>query len=451
MTEIKARAIHLLLLSAGLAVAGCNGCGHPPVQPPQAEDILPLFEAKEETPAASGGSQARSLDLYVDASGSMRGFVKRPESVFRNALSSLLDRASTSGYKLSVHGFADQVSKPLGNIGASSILTPAFYSGDETSFPELAKSILHRLDSGAVSIIVSDLVQSGRTGDQRALASAFQELASRKAEVLLLAFLSAFEGKYFVEGAKRGSVLSLSFDGSSAERSRPFYILIVAPSRVELDRARRFLFPDVVAEEEFDATRPGVSLEKAEYLPPNNGSLRVWNTYRMPEALSMSSLTPRSVLSFLEIAPPSGRKSPLRLGFTVKDENSSRLGTVRWASNVSFTVQRRILRAGQWKPLEDLDIDSEALFSRDGKAMTVSYSFPRPEPFSWDAYRIRLMPGEGNLRLPLWAEDWSAADDSLPLWGNRTLKLNLFVEAMIRSIQEQVPLSEHYILLGRGE
>lgn len=451
MSEIKAKAMHLLLVSVVLAAIGCNGGGGPPVQPPQAEDVPPLFGARAEPFQATGARQALPLDLYVDASGSMRGFVARPDAVFRNALSSMLDRASTSGYELSVCGFADHVSKPLGNIGASSILMPAFYSGDETSFPELAKSISRRLDSGAVSVVVSDLVQSGRTGDQRALASAFQELASRKPEVLLLAFRSAFQGKYFVEGAKRGTVLSLSLDGSSSEQSRPFYVLVVAPSRFEMDRARRFLFPDVIADEEFDATRPGVSLEKAEYLPPNQGSLPVWNTYKVPEALPMNSLTPPFILSFLEIAPPSGRKSPLRLGFTVKDENPSRLGTVRSASHLSFAIQRRRLQAGQWKPLEELDIDSEALFSRDGKSMTVSYSFPRPEPFSWDAYRVRFMPGDGNLRLPLWVEDWSVVDDSLPLWGNRTLKLNLFVEAMIRSIQEQVPLSEHYILLGRGE
>jgi len=166
--------------------------------------------------------------------------------------------------------------------------------------------------------------------------------------------------------------------------------------------------------------------------------------------LSGGSLTPCSLLSFLEIAAPPDRKSPLRLGFIVRDANPS-LGTIRWASNLSFAVERRLLRAGQWKAVEEMDLTPEALFSRDGKSITLSYSFPRPDPFSWDAYRIRLMPGEGNLRLPLWVEDWTALDDSLPLWGNRTLKLNLFVEAMVRSIQEQVPLSEHYILLGRGK
>lgn len=450
MSEIKARAVHLLLLSVVLAGIGCGGAGLP-TQPPQAEDVLPLFGARIGPVPAAGGREVRPLDLYVDASGSMRGFVARPDSVFRNALGSLLDRASTSGYELSVFGFADRVSRPLGNIGASSILTPAFYSGGETSFPELAKSILRGHDSGAVSVVVSDLVQSGRTGDQRALASAFQGLAEKKPEVLLLAFRSAFEGRYFVEGANRGSVLKLSLDGTSDEKSRPFYVLIVAPNRVELDRVKRFLFPEVIAGEELDATRPGVALEQVEYLPAGEGEPPVWNTYRMPEALPMNSLTPRSVLSFLEISAPSGRRSPLRLGFTVKDENPSRLGTVREAGHFGFLVQRRLLRAGQWKTVEAIDLAPEALFSRNGKTMTLSYSFPRPDPFSWDAYRIRLMPGDGNLRLPLWVEDWTAADDSLAVLGNRTLKLDLFVEAMVRSIQEQVPLSEHYILLGRGE
>lgn len=438
-----------------LFLAGCQDCGHDGLLPaiPTTEVVLQAFA---DGPKTSGPvkptSQDRRLDLYVDASGSMRGFVGRSNSDYSRALSYLLEHAATAGYDLNAFGFANQVSAPLGNVSAAAILRPGFYSGGETSFPDLFERIIREHDKGVVSVVVSDLVQSGRIGDQRSLILAFQKLARKRPQVLLLAFRSSFEGRYFVEGAHAGTSLLLSLDGTTAERSRPFYALVIASSLTDLNEARRFLLPSLRGYEEFDASRPGLKLTDVEYLPSVDGLTPVWNTYKAVEPLSTGlPAFPRTLLSFNEIAPPMGPNSPLRLCFSFEDSPDYRSHGLWSPEDLSFTVHRSYLQTGKWKPAEEADIAPEALFSADGKFLNVSYALPRPDPFNWDLYRVRLMPGAGNLRLPSWVEEWTTPDDSLPIWGNRTFKLELFIEAMTRSLREQVPISEHYLLLGRGE
>jgi hypothetical protein len=433
-----------------LACCACGDAGFPPPIP-KTQAVLAAFADEPQTGPVRAAGEARRLHLYVDASGSMKGFVGRPSSDYSRVLTYLLDDAATAGYDLSAFGFANRISAPLGNVGAETILKPGFYSGGETSFPDLFERIVREYEEGAVSVVVSDLVQSGRTGDQRALILAFQQLARKHPEVLLLALRSSFEGRYFVEGARTGSSFFLSLDGSTAEKSRPFYIVVIAPSRSDLDEARRFLLFDLHGYEEFDASSPGLKLSGGEYLSPGDGAVPVWNVYNAAEPLPVHSAIPRSLLSFLEISPPAKSKSLLRVRFAIEDAKDSRSGGLRSPRDLGFDVRSTSWRNGKWKPAEETDIAPEALLGDGGKSLTMSYSLPRPDPFVWDLYRVRLMPGAGNLRLPDWFEEWTTLDDSLPMWGNRTLKLELFLEAMTRSLREQVPLSEHYLLLGRGE
>ena len=51
--------------------------------------------------------------------------------------------------------------------------------------------------------------------------------------------------------------------------------------------------------------------------------------------------------------------------------------------------------------------------------------------------------------MPAWVRDWNTDDDSTPGVGNKTFRLSLLVEAMIRAITEDAPFCEQYICLGR--
>ena len=338
MNQRRARKLHSVLIALLILGCGCNSelrdeknidpLPTPVELPaiPTAEAVLQIgWDEPQPESVPRPPAEVRRLDLYVDASGSMKGFVGRENSDYSRALNSLLEDSATAGYDLSVFSFADRISNPLGNVGASTILRPDFYSGGETSFPELFERITREYDNGSISVVVSDLVQSGRTGDQRSLILAFQKLARRHPQVLLLAFRSSFEGRYFVEGARAGTSQPLFLDGTTAEKSRPFYALVIAPTRKDLNEARRFLLPSLQGYQEFDASSPGLKLTDAEYSPPTEDSKPTWNTYKPAESLpSGLSLSPRALLSFIEINPPAKAKSELRLCFSFQDSKDYR-------------------------------------------------------------------------------------------------------------------------------
>lgn len=431
-----------------LCLAGCGGQPLPPA-PPKNADFLKAFQAERAAAPQAGKEPSRPLHLYIDSSQSMRGFVANADSGYRNAIDFLLDRSATAGYPLEVFRFADGIA-PLGNVAASAVLEPSFYSGAETSFPNLLAHIGEDERSGAISVIVSDLVQSGRTGDQRALVLAFQEVAKRGRQVVLLAFRSSFTGTYFVESRRQGrpKSLTLNLDGRTADRSRPFYMILIADRGTDLAEVRRYLLPDIQGNQEFDASSPALTVEGVEYVPPDLGTMSLWNVYRVAESLP-GVVGHRATLSFMEIGNPTAETSPVRLGLKIPASGPQSNRLLRSPRDLEFLAERRSFREGRWTKLQEVDLSPEALFRSADLGLT--YQVPRPAVSSWDVYRVRISPGPGNLRLPAWVEDWTTPDDSLEMWGNRTLKLDLFIEAMNRSIKEKVPLSDQFILFGRGE
>lgn len=378
----------------------------------------------------------------------MRGFVAVEASAYRRALDFLLDRSATAGYPLEVFQFSHKVTS-LGNVGTATVLDPAFYSGGETSFPNLLGHIVESGEPGTISLIVSDVVQSGRTGDQRDLVLAFQKVAKAGKQVAMLAFRSAFRGTYWVESKRIGRTrFELNLDGRTSDQGRPFYVILIADTREELAEARRYLLPDIDGYEEFDASSPGLLVEDVAFVPPDLQGGALWNLYRAAEKLPGGSGY-RAALSFVEIGATAAETSPLRLRLKTPASGPQSTGAIRSPGIMEFSVERRTYRNGRWSEIEAVPMRPEALFKASD--LDVTYPFPRPRPMTWDVYRVRMSPGPANLRVPSWVDEWTTLDDSLEMWGNRTLKLDLFVEAMNRSIRERVPFTEQFILLGRGE
>jgi hypothetical protein len=332
-------------------------------------------------------------------------------------------------------------------------LSPALYSGTSTSFPALFREIARRWQDGAVSVVVSDLVQSTEARDQRDLVVAFQELAKLDPEVLLLGVRSSFRGRYFVEGHLAGTRLNLDLDGSGQDHGRPFYFLVIAPSRAALTKVERLLLHEVVSEARFDSSTPGLAVEGMRYVPEDSEETQGWSAKSKPMELP-SNKGPRTLFQFEDSLGPGSEKGPLRIRLQVA-EGSADNGVSRLVDPEHLDVEAttRTFEKGKWNAPVDVAVEKKSLFATEKKRTVVDlhYAFRRPKPGTWDAYRLRVFTGAGNTRLPLWVADWSAPDDSVPRWGNRTLKLDLFVEMLFRNFRERIPICEQYVLLGRGE
>ncbi|HYH45127.1 MAG TPA: hypothetical protein VEG34_05530, partial [Thermoanaerobaculia bacterium] len=275
-----------------------------------------------------------------------------------------------------------------------------------------------------------------------------------------LGFRSAFQGRYWVESRKVANrTLSLALNGQGYAQSRPFYAILIADSRPQLDEARRYLTADVQGFEEFDASLPAVPLEAIEPVPPEAGKAPVWSAWEAIRPLPGAG-RPRYLLSFFQSSPPPGERSELGLFLLFPAGKGDYVYPLRSVGQLDVRAEKLSFgpdgkpSAGTPRPVEvpwRANLAPAPEEPRKVRGIELTYRLPQPAVGSWDAYRIRILAGQANVRPPLWVDEWSTSDDSDPQAGNRTLKLDLFIKAMVRSIQEHVPLSEHSLLLGRGE
>lgn len=437
------------MFPAILGIAVLAACYEAP-ELPDAEALLAPFD--EPLTAASAPAPARpSLQIYIDGSRSMQGFVAVRNSNFQRRLDQLLDQAVAGGYDVSVLKF-DQTVTPLpGTTSTGSILAPGFFVGDETSFPQLFDHVRKARKPGSIALVVTDLVQSSRTGEQRELSRGFQELAKDRPEVLLLALRSTFVGPYWPESTTEKDRIEVALRGHDVRSSRPFYLLVVADRAEDLPVLRRHLRltadAGAPASWEIDASRPAIVIKGSRLDPSSDEATATWRELRESEELPPVGRSHRAAFWLTEVRAPSADAAPLRLRLIPDGE----IG-VRELAHLEVEAQRcRFDRSSSCATAEPIDLDHEILQPDDSGALVATYALARPPDGSWDLYRVRLLAGRANLDSPIDVSLWTTDDDSVVQNAARTYKLDLFVDTLINALRGQVALSEQFILLARGE
>lgn len=432
-----------------LGFLASGSCTPPPPTPGFDALLAALAEpvAGGEEPVAAARPR---LLIYLDASQSMQGFLNLPNSRFRRALDHLLDRSIAGGYDVTVFKFDRAVERLPPTASVASIARVGFFVGAETSFPALFQHIDRERKPGTIAVVVTDLVQSGTTGDQKALSEAFQRIVQRRPEVLLVALRSPFVGAYWPE-FRPTARLQLDLRGQDARSSRPFYLLAIADRAEELEILRRHL--DLTIDEEstsewaIDASRPGVVVREVHFAPPADGpDAVVWQIHRRPEELPRAGRTPRKVFWLYEQKPPRNGSAPVRFRLATE-------GEIGVADLGDIVVQVRRCPAagdGPCSEPETLALPVPVQLT-DARELLVSLPLPRPAPGAWEAYKVQILPGRANLSRPIDPELWTTDDDADPRNATRTYKLDLFVDTLVNTLREPVAFAEQYIFLGRGE
>lgn len=432
----------------GLSLACESPARLPP--PPSIEDLHSAF-ALEAGDSDEGDDGSPVLRVYVDASGSMAGFLAAPHNQFRRTIDQLLDRSMASGYDVSVFKFGSGVTPLPDTTSVAALTARGFFDEDETSFPDLLRAIDEARDEGGVSVVVTDLVQSGRTGEQRELSRAFHELAAQPFEVLLVAQRSSFRGFYWPESTVESDRIRLDLGGIAREESRPFYLLLIADERRELESFhRRLEIPTEGVEAglswTLDAARPAIALGEPRFAPASSEVGEGWQVAKRQDELYLDAEREASVFWLSE----SGRVLPkghsVRLAYQTTGSSSlADLGRVAaTAERCDFTFDSRC------RAPEAALVSVGALRDKDTGQVLVDYRLPRPEVGTWTAYHVRLYPGEANLRRSMMVDLWTTDDDSAVGQGTRTYKLELFVDTLLAALREQTPLAEHVLVLGRS-
>lgn len=428
------------------------GCGpSAPSFTPGADEILGAFEAKAlpETPVDS----LPPLKFYLDSSMSMRGFVSYPGSRYTEVLQNIWRRIVTARYEVRAIRFSGGFT-PLGNVSVSQFARPEFYSGKDTPLADLLKLAAADIGQGQIVAVVSDMVQSQTAQSQLDLVrELLRAIAQNRPELLVLGFRSSFRGDYYVESPPKTAPIKLDLPEGGTGRGRPFYVLVFAPSRAALETFQRYVLTGLGEEISFQPTLAPLMVNETQFVPPGPDAPQVWGLAQVPEYVATRASSAGFINRFIELQAPQGESSEFRVRFTTQ------LTQLRIAvaspSRFRLTIDKVSFEAGRPKgkpaPAAGLRATISLYGKPDDGAFVLTYSaLPRPNPETWDVYRVQVQAGAGNLLQPDWVLHWSTPDDHSAATGNRTLHFDVLVEAMVRAITENVILFDHFVAFGRG-
>jgi len=431
----------LVVAIAGVFLSFHSGCRA--VRSPGLDAIQKAFSA--EAPPAP--PPATDLDVYIDGSMSMRGFVEgtATDSNYHRVLRHLLQSGTTGQYRMVRYKFSRNI-EMVDNADPNQFLVPAFYSGPDTPLHSLLDRISQKPHAGHVSVIISDLVQSQTGVSQLALVESLLKVAAGGLDLRLVGFRSSFDGPYYVQSFPQVvRQFALKLSQTMPGGGRPFYLLVIAPNRTSMDRLDRYVLDKVSPPESFTPTEAPAVVK--DILPARTSGPPPWNRYSQWPTGETVSGSPTWYTSFIEVRPQ-GQESLLALQYLMR--TALPLNSVR---KIGFEVRRCIYSGREFTTPETITIGltAEKTGAGEGEGLQVSYRLPRPEPRVWDVYQVRMRPGDGNLSCPLWVRSWSTDSDQSPMVGNKTYQLALLVEAMVRAITEKNRFCEHYIAVGRGD
>ena len=259
---------HRVSIVAGLVIPSLllSSCGSSPPRSVRAEQFLPAPQLRLD-PDGNPTDLRPPVSIYIDGSGSMRGFVTDPAAEYPRLLRAFSGKAISS-YDAQIYKFTSDF-MAIGHMAFSQVQTPGFYNGLWTPLSELFRRIVKDHEAQArISVIVSDLVQSERLRDHTDLMRSIRQLNQTHQEVVLLAFRSHFHGNYETETRSKRTY--------PLDTSRPFYVLIIAPDAKSLLQFRREVLYGVAESREFRSSGLSGSIRTARYAP-KDVTKRTWN------------------------------------------------------------------------------------------------------------------------------------------------------------------------------
>lgn len=400
----------LVLLVLGVAFWGGSG-GEGPLEKVEARwSFAPVWDEPMAAPAGPSGEGGR-LDIYVDSSLPMGGFLTREaagpgsafEAVLRSASNQLVRIDGGASSPVAFFGVAENLEKVAGHQP----LDVRFYRGGQSRLDKALAEIERTLESGETeaALVVTDLIATGEVvgaqGAAQTLRGFMRSAAVRSGQrhLGLLGVKDSYRGVRPAGCAAPAGERGCRF---SEQRKKwipldenavvPFYVLVFARGRTEVERVLAG-FAEELAELDFEVESEVLSGASAASAP-------------QPTACSIAAKADPGHRQFALFSDREGlfrcvRSEELLLSCPLPPEPrplaADRGRVETW---LSYSLQGESLEA---------ELDCDRIRNRD---------FPVELKFS--ARR------EGNLS-EKWS-DWSSPSDDRPEDAGRTLRLKEFLE-----------------------
>jgi hypothetical protein len=383
-----------------------------------------------------------ALDIYIDDSGSMRGFATRQESNYLRVLQGTLLAATAAPFDLNVYPLSSNTSVPPAPI--SQFSKASFYEKPDTPLVDLVSRIAQKPDHTA--IVISDLVQSERqqNRDIQALIRVLRQLVEMRSEIRLFAFRSDFIGDYYPESqSKTAAKLAVDTSQSVPGAGRPFYLLVIAPNSTTMDKLSDYIVSRLYPANSFNPVYPAFEIHSMELTP--SGSIKPgWTRY---SKFLIQDTDKRIFETSYAVVDPDTHSERIDLPVTVA---MSRYAPMRTLEKMEING-----KMASWNPQSSeaipVTIPVSGVLSAESMTVQLRLMLKRPAPLTWDVYRLSLRPGPGNLSVPAWVRDWSTDDDSSASEANKTYRLGLLVQTMENAISERQLCSEWFLKVNGGK
>jgi hypothetical protein len=431
-------------LIAGAMCVGCDGGGPPEPQP---KDIQSAFGLD----AGRAGGEIKSVELYLDGSGSMRGFLGGGEQyvgLLRNLVTNV--RSSLAPLQCFKFGAGDPVQIDESDCWEA-VRSASFYGQGETRLDRVIGQISTRRDPSTLFLIVTDGIQaqSARGYNALTLASEVSGWVGKGGSVELVGFRASFHGKVYSE-MRPGVWFKYDSTEGREETYRPFYVFVFAPTPHELETFNLVLRPSQgeLNGRVFNPSSFGF----------NNRALRIpleqfggdFDLYREDRIITDASSIP--VLYATWRGPYRENKLGALKTLLDLDMNPDVEGRFNAPSDLGTTASvkvygkdgfeeapfRRLPESHRCDPGED----------RLRRCFDITWSFVRPHEQDWCVYHIVIFPSQGSMEPPEWVNNWSTDRDFERKSATKTLYLSTLVRVLINTVTIREPIAEHFIVIG---
>lgn len=403
-----------------------------PIKFPSFKEVKQELDNRFPTPnllQSASSTRSRRIEVYLDGSKSMKGFVSQINSEYVNFLQSLhhwlSPRESVEYFK-----FGEWIRKTSIYSARESIFYEDRYTRLQqliNSFVEVPSSVLpHTI------LIISDGVQSyGQTSIMDMVRSVLN-LVGRDYHFQIIGIVSRFSGLAYSE-ILRSSI-------GRYHGRRPFYCFIFS------------IDPNL-----------GNSLKEYLYNNGINSNLFVLSYNNIFENVSLEYVIESRInrkSNPLRIKTICGKKKEgVYLQF--RDEEAS-LGYLKVILNLTpFSCVSDWSIVGRGARMEVYSLDwktknsvssgcqliSSALSPSSSSKIEYLISFRKPENPAGEAYKIIIYPDERTFLPPDWIEEWSTNSDDNLRFYNRTLFLKHFVERCMYERLRRIPLCIFYVMI----
>jgi hypothetical protein len=392
--------LRALALAALLAAAGCGGDPAPAAWTTDPAEVVGAYE---------GCRDAVRVDLFLDATASMSGFVAPGTgSVYVQFLDNL--EAAVSGAwaddSLRFYKFGETV-RPIGRDEFRAARTEAFYRERGIFTRTNIDAVIDRADEGRVSVVVTDLFQDD--GDINAIVSRVKErVFQRGLAAGLLALASPYDGTIY--DAPSGTYPYAST--ADPATYRPFYALMLGDAAC-LHRL-------------YDALRGQPFVSGEHFLLLDRTVVEGYTVAldKARDATALNRRTPPGPGHFAFDVRPDGTGGALegtvvlRRRPTAPDVRADRL-------DLEVFRKPRGPQATDSTRSDDLRLRTA---ERRGDTLAVVLDYALADAPGAYTYLARLRARDiGGLAPPAWVRDLSATDPAADRDPNKTLNLEKFV------------------------